>query len=128
MYLSGVDFLESLVKQDGFSAKMVLNDAGAVFFSSHGQHREQKGPEISYEDDYAGNALAAMLGPGRIEIRYPRDFTDARVARLVGTLLSEPRLAFMRDWQVAYQGRTLPSARYDASLDEPSSAVHEDDP
>ncbi len=107
MFLSGVEFLEALTKQVGFSAKMVLNDAGAIFFAEHLQRREQKGPQISYEDDYAGNALAAMLGPGRIEIRYHRDFTDARVARLVGALLSELRLAFMRGWEVTYQDRTL---------------------
>jgi hypothetical protein len=107
MLLSGVELLETLAKQAGFSAKMILNDAGAIFFPSHLQHREQKGPQISYEDEYAGNALAATLAPGRIEIRYHRDFTDGRVARLVSALLSEPRLAFMRGWQVTYQGRAL---------------------
>jgi hypothetical protein len=107
MFLSRVEFLETITKQAGFSAKVVLNEAGALFFPSHIQHREQKGPAISYEDDYAGNALAAMLSPGRIEIRYHRDFGDARVANLVRALLSEQRLAFMRGWQVTYQGRTL---------------------
>ena len=107
MYLSGIEPLETLTKQASFSAKVVLNEAGAIFFSSHLQHREQKGPEISYEDNYAGNALAAMLAPGRIEIRYHRDFTDERVARLVRALLSEPSLAFMRGWHATYQGRPV---------------------
>jgi hypothetical protein len=107
MLLFGVEFLEALAKQPGFAAKMVFSDAGALFFASSLQHREQKAPQISYEDDYAGNALAAMLGPGRIEIRYHRDFSDGRVTQIVRTLLAEPRLVFMRGWQVPYQGRPL---------------------
>ncbi len=86
------------------------NDAGAIFFSADVQHRHQKAPGISYEEEYGGNALAAMLAPGRIEIRYHERFSDARVAQIVRTLLDEPRLAFMRGWQVTYQGRTLPVA------------------
>jgi len=107
MLLSGVEFLEALTKQVGFSAKMVFNDAGAIFFSSNLQHRDHKARQISYEDDYAGNALAAMLAPGRIEIRYHKSFSDGRVAQIVRALLAEPRLAFMHGWQVTYQGRTL---------------------
>ncbi len=71
------------------------------------QHREQKAPQISYEDDYAGDALAAMLAPGRIEIRYHRDVSHERAAQIMRVLLAEPRLAFMRGWHVTYQGRTL---------------------
>ena len=110
MILHGVEFVQTLVQQDCFSAKMVVNDAGAIFFPSHLEHREQKRDRISYEDNYAGNALAAMFAPGRIEIRYHRNFADARVARLVGKLLSEPILTFMRDWHVTYQGRTIQPA------------------
>ncbi len=114
MFLSGVEFLEALSRQAGFSAKMVLNEAGALFFPTDRQHRDQKGPQISYEDDYAGNALAAMLAPGQIEIRYHRDFPDRRVARLARALLAEPSLAFMRGWHVTYQGRTIRLVSEDA--------------
>lgn len=107
VFLSGIDFIAALSQQPGFSAKLVFNEAGAIFFRTDLQHRDQKGPQISYEDDYAGNALAAMLAPGRVEIRYHRDFRDGRVAALVRGLLSEPRLEFMRGWHVTYQGRTL---------------------
>ena len=48
-----------------------------------------------------------MLRPGRIEIRYHRGFTDRQVARIVAVLLEHPDLAFMRDWTVTYQGRSL---------------------
>ena len=107
MFLSGVEFLKSLTSQAGFSAKMVFNEDGALFFASNLQHRDQKGPQISYEDNYAGNALAAMLAPGRIEIRYHQRFTDRQVAKIIETLLAEPPLGFMRGWEVTYQGRRL---------------------
>ncbi len=109
MYLTGVEFLKTLNEQAGFSAKMVFNESGALFFSVNLQHRDQKGPQISYEGDYAGNALAAMLAPGWIEIRYHKDFSDARVTEVLRTILAEPKLAFMRDWRVTYQGRRLGS-------------------
>lgn len=107
MLLVGVEFLESLTRQAGFEAKLVCNEHGAIFFPAHFQHRDQKATQVSYEDDYAGNALAAMLTPGRIEIRYHRDFSDARVAQLVGAVLADPRLALLRGWRVTYQGRPL---------------------
>lgn len=110
MFLSGFEWLKALATEGGFSAKMVFNDAGAVAFSSDLQHCDQKGPQISYEDNYAGNALAAMLAPERIEIRYHKAFTDQRVTQIVRSLLAEPPLAFMRDWQVTYQGRRLSMA------------------
>jgi hypothetical protein len=107
MLLIGVEYLAGLVRQGGFSAKAVLNAKGAVFFSVRQEHRDQKAVGISYEDDYRGNALAAMFAPGRIEIRYHREFADRVVARIVTGLLADPRLAFMKGWQVTYQGRAL---------------------
>lgn len=107
MQLLGVEFLAGVVAQGGFSAKMVLNEHGAILFPVEKQHRDQKSALISYEDDYAGNALAAMLAPGSIEIRYHRDFGDEQVARIVGALLAEPALALLRGWRVTYQGRAL---------------------
>ena len=77
---------------------------GAIFFPTAQQHRDQKAPGISYEDDYRGNALAAMLAPGRIEVRYHRDFTDLQVAHIIATLLADPRLSFLCGWRVTYQG------------------------
>ena len=107
VYLSGTDFIKGLAEQDGFSAKMVFNDKGAVLFPSSQQHRDNKGPGISYEDDYKGNALAAMLSPGKIEIRYHKGFSDERVTNALRDLLGTPELAWMRGWSVTYQGRVL---------------------
>ena len=110
MLLSGVEFLASQVARGPFSAKMVFNANGALFFRADQQHRDQKASGISYEDDYAGNALAAMLSPGKVEIRWHRDFSDQRVAEIIGALLAQPPLSFMKGWQVTYQGRALAPA------------------
>ena len=107
MVLSGVELMISLVEGDYFSAKMVFNDKGAIFFPDSRQHSHQKAAGISYEDNYKGNALAAMLSPGKIEIRYHEQFTDHRVATVMASLMEEPQLSFMKGWQVTYQGRTL---------------------
>ena len=97
----------SLMEKDHFSAKMVFNDSGAIFFRVNQQHCYQKAEGISYEDNYKGNALAAMLAPGKIEIRYHKGFTDQAVAGIIGAVLAHPDLAFMKGWRVTYQGRPL---------------------
>ena len=107
MVLSGVEFMLFLVEEDHFSAKMVFNDSGAIFFRVNQQHCYQKAEGISYEDNYKGNALAAMLTPGKVEIRYHQQFSDNRVASIVASLMEQPRLSFMKGWQVTYQGRAL---------------------
>ncbi len=52
----------------------VLNETGIIIFSVTSQHSTQKQPGISYEDDYRGNALAAILNGTKCEIRWHRDF------------------------------------------------------
>lgn len=107
MILVGIEFLTSLAKQGGFSAKMVFNANGAIFFPAELQHRDRKTQGISYEDNYAGNALAAMLSPGRIEIRFHQAFSDQRVCGIIGSLLARPELSFMKSWRITYQGRQI---------------------
>src|SRR5215470_10336923 len=72
MRMYSVEWLAATIAKGGFSAKMVCNEDGAIFFPASQQHREQKVENVSYEDDYAGNAVAAMLAPQSIEIRYHR--------------------------------------------------------
>ncbi len=108
MQLSGVDFIRDLSESGGFSAKMVFNDQGAIFFSTRQEHRDQIAPGISYKDNYEGNALAAMLMPGKIEIRFHREYDDRRIKQLVEKLLAADELSFMRRWAVTYQGRPIP--------------------
>ncbi len=106
MILIGAEFLASLVAKGGFSAKMVFNQNGAIFFSVSQQHKDQKASNISYDED-KGSALAAVLAPGKIEIRYHKKFSRERVAAIVSSLLAQPELPFMRGWEVLYQGRKL---------------------
>lgn len=107
MYLAGVEYINSLMKQENFAAKMVFNGSGAIFFPVSQEHRDFKAECISYEDNYCGNALAAVLDRGRIEVRYHRKFSDELVSRIIRTLLSQPELEFMETWDVLYQGRKL---------------------
>ncbi len=87
--------------------KVVLNCKGAIFFPASQEHRDQKAPGISYADDYAGNALAAMVSPGRVEIRNHRDFSESRVTAIMRAMYQQPELATLRGWRVTYRGRDL---------------------
>lgn len=107
MHLVGVEHVLAIVEGIAFDGKMVINEHGAVFGPVSTQHRDLKAGGISYADDYKGNALAAMLAPGKIEVRYHKAFTDEDVARLLRALLDEPSLGSLRDWQATYQGRPL---------------------
>ena len=107
MKITGADYLQRLLPTGNFTAKMVFNDQGAYTFSAKFQHREMKAPGISYEHDGRGNALAAMLMPGLIEIRHDKRFNDDRVTGIIRKLLASPELAVMKGWKVTYQGRSL---------------------
>jgi len=107
MHLQGVEYIQAEAGKPYFSAKMVFNAKGAIFFPVHQQHQDMTGPGIMYRDNYLGNALAAMLAPGRIEIRYHKGYTDPQVAQLIASLKEHIELSFMADWAVTYQGRPL---------------------
>ena len=107
MTLYGVEYLARISRRDHYSAKMVFNSTGALFFPVSQEHSHAKADGISYKDNYEGNALAAMIAPRRIEIRYHDSFTDAQVAEIIRDLLREPERAFMKEWIVTYQGRKL---------------------
>ncbi len=107
MVVKGTEYLQRLLNKEVFEAKMVFNFRGALVFPRRVEHRDQKAPGISYEVNYQGNALAAMLSPGKIEIRYHEHYSDARVTTLLGELASHPELSVMQDWAVYYQGRQL---------------------
>jgi hypothetical protein len=107
VYLVGIEHVDALLTGRVYDAKIVFNARGAIVFPSECQHREIKAEGISYEDDYRGNALAAMLRRDAIEIRFHRDFSDAAVSRIVGQLLSVPALAALATARLTYQGRVL---------------------
>ena len=93
---------------------MVFNTKGAIFFPVSQEHRDMTGPEIRYRDNYLGNAMAAMLAPEKIEIRFHQGFKDDQVTRIIQTLKEQPAISFQTNWQVTYQGRKL-DARSDPS-------------
>lgn len=108
MYIRGDDYLRELLERPCFEAKMVFNKYGAIVFPASLQHREQKAEQISYEDDYKGNALAAMLRPGEIEIRFHKCMADEDVRQILRAILNDGPLAAMRGWRATYQGREVP--------------------
>jgi len=107
MRITGIDHVLALAAGSTVEGKLVLNASGAIFGPVSTQHRDLRAEGIAYADDYKGNALAAMLGPGKIEVRFHRAFTDEDVARLLRALAAEPGLAFLRAWRATYQGRAL---------------------
>ena len=107
MIVLGADHLQEVIAGRLHDAKMVFNDRGAIVFPAKQQHREMNAEGISYEDDYRGNALAAMLRRDAIEIRFHRAYDDRAVARIVSLLLTMPELACLRKAQVTYQGRVI---------------------
>ncbi|MCA9235570.1 MAG: hypothetical protein KDA44_08855 [Planctomycetales bacterium] len=107
MIVYGFDSIAPMLEQDGYLFKMLANDSGVVFFPHTKEHRDATQPGIKYADDSRGNALAAMVKPGRIEIRSHRQFTDERVKRLIDRILLLPELEFARSFVFTYQARTL---------------------
>lgn len=107
MLLAGLEHLFALVEGTAFEGKVVINERGAVFGPVSTQHRDLRADGIAYADDYKGNALAAMLRPGEIEVRFHKAFTDDEVACLIRALSTEPQLAFVLQWRTTYQGRRL---------------------
>ena len=70
MKVFGVAEILNAVSQDGYFVKCVVNSNAAVFFPGSVQHRDVKREGVSYEDDYQGNAMAAVIKPNKIEVRF----------------------------------------------------------
>lgn len=107
MHIQGLDYIAELACQEHYQAKMVFNAHGVIFFPVTQEHRNQSGPNIRYADDYKGNALAAMISPGKIDVRYHRDYTDAQVTEILTNLLAHSSCDFLHPIQATYQGRPL---------------------
>lgn len=108
MILIGRDLLERVLAGECSGAKPVLNFSGAICFPMEQQHRDQRAAGLCYADESAGNALAAVIRPGKIEIRLHSNFSDVAVAGLIRQLCAQPGLAGLRDWDHSYHGRQLP--------------------
>ena len=86
---------------------MILNDSGAAFFSASIQHHTVKLPGLSYEDGPKGNALAAIITNGCIEIRKHPSLSEGRVKAIIQSLLNCSDLSALRSFNVTYQGKKL---------------------
>lgn len=107
MNVSGFESIKPLLDSESYLFKLLANDSGIVLFPHTSEHRDMRQPGIHYADDSQGNALAAMVKPGRIEFRFHSAFSDERVQDLAKRMLESPAMAFAREFTVTYQGRTL---------------------
>jgi hypothetical protein len=107
MLIVGADYIERMALDEPVRLKMVFNYVGAIIFPETQEHRDQKAAGISYEDNYAGNALAAMLTRSRIEVRFHQRFSAEQVSAILSQLLREPVLQVLRPWERTYQGQVL---------------------
>lgn len=104
MNIVGEALVKESLRQPGYFFKAILNDSGAAFFSGKTEHRTVKVAGLSYEDDYKGNAMAAVITDGRIEIRNHAGFSPGRVGAIVRELLAQPQLQGLKGFAVTYQG------------------------
>ncbi len=107
MLCHNTETIDIELSNTGYFFKAIANDHAVAFFSGSIQHRDMKVGGLSYEDGYKGNALACIIKPGTIEIRYHSDFTDSEVVRIFTKILYIPKLDKLKDFTVTYQGRTL---------------------
>ncbi len=107
MNIIGADFLAATLESDGYFLKMIVNDSAAHFFPYTTEHRDATQPGLCYKDDSLGNALAATIKPGRIDIRFHHAFTDAHVRSIVQRLRQHPDVQSLAVFSVTYQGRSL---------------------
>jgi len=108
MIVIGAENLTERLKAEPLrQLKALLNETGIVVFPASIQHAAIKLHGISYEDDYKGNALAVIFDGQKLEIRWHRDFTEARVKLLVNDLRKLPELRALKELSVSYQGKTI---------------------
>lgn len=107
MIVHGFDSIAPMLLQDSYLFKLIANEKGVVFIPHTTEHRDATQPGIQYADDSLGNALAAIVKQGRIEIRFHRLFTDERVTQLFSVILKLPEFNFARSFVVTYQARVL---------------------
>ena len=103
----GLESIAHSLAAEGYFVKCILNSTAAVFFPGTIQHRDIKREGVSYEDDYRGNALAATITPGTIDVRFHKEYADALVKSLFDQLLTLSEMSWAAGFTVRYQGRVL---------------------
>ena len=107
MIVYGFELVQEMLEQDGYLFKLLANDSGVAMFPYTTEHHDATQPGIRYAEESKGNALAAMVKPGRVEFRQHREFTDERVKLLWQRIIQLPEMAFALESDVTYQGRSL---------------------
>lgn len=107
MKIVGLESITVELNSDGYFVKCIGNASTVVFFSGTIQHRDMKVAGISYEDDYLGNAFAATITPGVVDVRYHKSYSDAAISRIFRALLAVPEMDWCTGFLVRYQGREL---------------------
>ena len=103
----GLESITPYTTSNGYFVKSIVNSSTAVFFPGSIQHRDMKREGVSYEDDYRGNAMAATITPGKIDIRFHQNYSGEAVRSIFQKLLQIPDLKWASGFTVSYQGRTL---------------------
>jgi hypothetical protein len=107
MVVYGLDVLQRMLESDDYFLKLVANESAVFFFPHTTEHRDAKQVGLSYEDNSAGNALAATVKLGQIDFRFHRAFSDERVRNLARGILEHPDISSVAGFAVRYQGRPL---------------------
>ncbi len=107
MIVHDFELVSAQTDLDYFQFKLIANERGVVFLPGTTEHRDAGRPNIRYADNYAGNALAAMVTPGLIEFRFHRAFSDERAKSIALQIIEHPELRFASDFKVTYQDRVL---------------------
>jgi len=103
----GLETISHEVTSGGYFVKCIATASIAVFFPGSVQHRDVKQEGASYEDDYRGNAMAATITPGAIDIRFHKAFPDDSVRTIFQRLLKCEEMAWAAGFTVRYQGRVI---------------------
>ena len=107
MKIVGLESIAQEIEVAGYFVKAIVNSTAACFFPGTIQHRDVKRESLSYEDDYRGNALAATVTPGIIDVRFHSEFPDEMVSTIFESLLNQPEMVWAKSFLVRYQGREL---------------------
>ncbi len=103
----GLESIAQEISTEGFFVKCIVNSSTAIFFPGTIQHRDIKRDGVSYEDDYNGNAMAATITNGQIDIRFHKNYPDDSVEFIFKALLELPDMNWAKGFSIRYQGRAI---------------------